>query len=119
MTNAKLHRAVFLREVEQLFPEIREELNQQWGLLHLEIGVFCTFVRDRIDIGDNEAVQKAFTLADKYLREGNSSMVNAITVSFLEALNLEDGRVPRAWARKLLPPTLSKRLELIDQSDER
>jgi hypothetical protein len=35
-------------------------------------------------------------------------VVNALVVSFLEHLNLEDGKTQRSWAVKLMPTDLAK-----------
>jgi hypothetical protein len=37
-------------------------------------------------------------------------------VSFLEALNFEDGKRLRSWARDLLPAPLRRELEVIEKS---
>lgn len=104
----KLHRSVFLKEAKSLFPELRGELNRQYGLLHLEMHVFCDFVQRLIEKGEEHRVIQAFQFAERMLRDGNSDLVNALTVSFLEHLNFEDGKVQRAWAHKLMPQSLAQ-----------
>jgi hypothetical protein len=47
-----LHRSDFLKEAKGLFPELRDPLNREYGLLHLEMHAFCDFVRQRTDSGD-------------------------------------------------------------------
>ena len=109
----RLHRSLFLKEIKESFPELRDDLNQQWGLLHLEMHAFYRFVQSRIDDEDRGSVDKAFQLADKYLRKGNADLVNALSVSFLEHLNFEDGRAKRSWARSHMTSALLKQYEMI------
>ncbi len=109
----KLHRSQFLKELRTAFPRLRNDLNQEDGLLHLEIGVFMRFVQTLIDTGDQDALVTALRIADRFLQNGNGQMVNALTVSFLEHLNFEDGKVPRRWAWECMPPALKERYQAI------
>jgi hypothetical protein len=97
-TMKKLDRSLFLKELKATFPQLRRDLNQEHGLLHLETDVFMRFVQTSIDTGAKDTLVAALQLADKFLRDGNGQVVNALTVSFLEHLNFEDGKVPRRWA---------------------
>ena len=69
---------------------------------------FLRFVQAAIDSGDRETTLKAFQFAERLLREGSSDLANAVTVSFLEHLNLQDGKKPRRWAQELMPMFLAK-----------
>ena len=111
----RLHRSEFLRQAKELFPDLRPALNREYGLLNLEMHVFCDFVQAAIDAGDRERVTKAFAFCGKLLAQGNSDMVNALTVSLLEHLNFEDGQKPRSWARPLMSPALAKQHQHIVQ----
>ena len=102
----KLHRSEFLKELTSIFPQLTHELNQQLGLLHLEVHVFTRFVQSLIVTGDKSNLTKAFQIADKYLREGNGDITNALAVSFLEHLNFKDGKVSRSWAEEYLSASL-------------
>lgn len=102
----KLHRSDFLKELKETFTAIREDINQQYGLLQLEMHSFCYFTRAAIDKGEKNDVIRAFQIAEKYMRYGNSEMQNAVGVSYLEHLNFRDGKVGRSWAKCLLPPTV-------------
>lgn len=52
----KVHRSEFLKEVKVHFPEIRQEINQQDGLLGFEIDCFRRFTQTLIDAGNRERV---------------------------------------------------------------
>ena len=115
----KLHRSIFLKEVKQLFPAIRDELNQQCGLLHLEMQVFYRSVQDLIDNGERNKLTEAFRLMDSHVTNGNREIVNAISVSFLERLNFTDGKTQRAWAKALMPAKLGKQFDRIEAYHEK
>jgi hypothetical protein len=109
----ELHRSDFLKLAKEAFPELRSELNKQYGLLHLEMHTFCDFVQLAIDSDDRATVSRAFQLCDQLLKGGNSDLVNALTVSLLEHLNFEDGHKSRSWAKALMSPVLAKQHQAI------
>ena len=109
----KLHRSQFLKEIKESFPELRDDLNQQWGLLHLEMHAIYRFVQDRIDEEDRGSVDQAFQLADKYVRAGNADLVNALVVSFLGHLNFQDGKAKRNWAKSHMTKALLMQYEML------
>ena len=114
-----LHRSDFLREAKTLFPSLKEDLNKQYGLPHLEMHAFCDFVQTAIDQGDRSTVAQAFNFSARLLAEGNSQLVNALTVSMLEHLNFEDGKVQRSWAQVLMPQTLAAQYRVIVEYNQR
>src|SRR5215467_10797447 len=99
-----LHRSIFLKELKTLFPQLRDDLNAEYGLFHLEMDVFRIFAQQAINDGDVEKVRLCFKLADKYLNEGTNKVSNAIVVSFVEHLALQKAQ----WAWELLTPRLSQ-----------
>jgi len=52
----KLDRSLFLTELKTAFPQLRSDLNQEHGLLHLETDVFTRFVQTLIDTGDKDTL---------------------------------------------------------------
>jgi hypothetical protein len=114
----KLHRSMFLKEVTTAFPQLRADLNQENGLLHLEIDVFMRFVQTLIDTGERDALVTALRIADRFLRDGNQKVVNALTVSFLEHLNFQDGKVPRRWAWECMTAALKDQYQAIRKYNE-
>lgn len=110
---SKLHRSLFLKELKTAFPQLRSDLNHQYGLLILEVGVFMRFVQTLIDTGDEATLVTALQIADKFLRYGNDHVVNALTVSFLEHLNFKDGKVPRRWAWECMTDALKEQYQAI------
>ena len=114
----KLHRSAFLVDVKALLPPIRNELNQQHGLLHLEMEVVRRTVQDMIDHGERDKLTDTYGLLNRYLMEGKREIVNAIAVSLLERLNFSDGKRQRAWAGALMPPELNKQFHRIEKYHE-
>jgi len=107
----KTHRSIFLKEVKEVFPELRATLNAQHGLLHLEMHAFHGFVQDQIEKENKEKVIVAFQIIERYFKDGNSDLVNAIAVSFLEHLDLGLAKGNPSWAFELLPRNLCEPYE--------
>jgi hypothetical protein len=99
-----LHRSIFLKELKTLFPQLKDDVNAEYGLLHLEMRVFAKFAQRAIYDGDVDKVLLCFKLADKYHNEGTRKVSNAIVVSFVEHLDLQKAE----WAWELLTPGLKK-----------
>ncbi|MDF0583341.1 DUF7674 family protein [Bradyrhizobium yuanmingense] len=106
-----LHRSVFLKELKDSFPDLRPEIDAQHGLLNLEMHVFTDLVQRGIAARNAKEVASCFKLAEKYFRDGNDHLQNAIGFSFLEHLNLQNAQ----WAWELLGPILQREyLQLVD-----
>ena len=101
-----MHRSEFLVELKREFPDVREDVNQEHGLLHLEVAAFARRTQRAIDEQDREAVSRAFKLAAKCLTDGDSKLQNAIGVSYLEHLEFRDQKVARSWAYEQMPQSL-------------
>jgi hypothetical protein len=97
-----LHRSIFLKELKGAFPQLTDELNAQYGLLHLEMHVFANFAQRCVTAGDLEKARRCFMIGEKYCADGNADMRTALVVSFVEHLNLS--KTPWAW--ELLGPCL-------------
>ncbi|MCB1838932.1 MAG: hypothetical protein KDI61_01550 [Alphaproteobacteria bacterium] len=102
----KTHRSIFLKELKQTFPELKNEINSQYGLLHCEMHTFHQYVQDQITDNHKENVIKAFKIIEKHFLSGNKDLVTAIAVSFLEHLDLGIEKGKPSWALKFLPETL-------------
>ena len=97
-----LHRSVFLKELKNTFPQLTDEINAQYGLLHLEMHIFADFAQRCVAGHEVEKVRLSFMMAEKYWAGGNADMRNAIAVSFVEHLDLRKAQ----WAWDLLGPNL-------------
>lgn len=54
-TMKKTHRSIFIKEVKEAFPDIKDTINAEYGLLHCEMHVFCDYVQKLIDSGDKKS----------------------------------------------------------------
>lgn len=108
-----IDRETMVRILVDEYPSLREALadEETAGLTCPQLACFTRHVRAAIDAGDRLEVRRAFETARRFYLHGDGDVSNAIGVAFLEHLNLEDGRRPRAWARGLLPSPLAAALD--------
>jgi hypothetical protein len=59
----KIDRSEFLKILKTDFPELRQELNQQQGLLHLEVAEFRKYANQLIRSDDKIQVERCFKIA--------------------------------------------------------
>lgn len=99
-----MHRSEFLKELKKAFPHLREGINKEFGLLHLEVNVFTLFTQQCINKQDSEKLMKCYKLAEKAYRIGDARLKNAIDVSFVEPLEFKNNK----WAWDMMPDILQK-----------
>ena len=58
----KAHRSEFLKSVKERFPQIRDGINKEDGLLTFEVTVFFNFIQEKIDTSDKADVIDAFEI---------------------------------------------------------
>lgn len=97
-------------ELYDQFPEIRADLDEECLQgLHLEVASLARWTQNAITEGDRAALKRAFFFADRMLRLGDSSVKNAVSVSFLENLSFEDTKKRRrSWAFEMMTPVLQQ-----------
>ena len=100
--------AEFRRLLLDHFPELAEEVEDDHGLVHLQMGVLERLANRSIKSGDFATLGKIYEfVADmaRHQSEVHPSVVNAIHVSFLEGLNFTN-RSYGEQAKSLLPDVL-------------
>lgn len=70
------------------FPELREELKEDAGLLHLQFAALARHTEAAIATGDLATVRRDFMFVDRVLARGDEFVSNAIHVSYLEHVAL-------------------------------
>ena len=85
----KLSGIDFIKALVETFPDLKEEIEEWDGLLHVQMGTFARFTQNAIDQGDIVTMDKCFALAHKMFHDAGSELKNAFYVSYLENLNLE------------------------------
>ncbi len=103
----RAHRSQLIAAIKEKFPELREAINQERGLLTYEMKVFMQFVQTQIDLGQQLKVSEAYQLLSEYYLNGNKALANVIRNAIAEDLVLADTKkVNRAWAFHALPEPL-------------
>ena len=107
----------FVRLVLDAFPELREEFEEDDGLPHVQMGAFARFTQQAKGRGDWETYGQCAQLADRLWGCADEYLNNALYVSYLEHLDFEGPRGPKAWS--LLTPRLQQGWrEIQDYLDE-
>ena len=98
-------------QIEKAFPEISEEIREDEGLLHLQIGEFSHLAQAFIDNENTISFSKMCELFESLFNSASPELENALNVSFLEHLNFKDGKKNRKWAYNAMPPKMKKAWE--------
>lgn len=91
--------ADFTRMLVAEFPELREEVEYQDGLLHLEMHVFARLTQAAIDGADWTTLKRCVHLAHELWARADAALRNALNVSFLEHLSFVGPDGEAAWTR--------------------
>ncbi len=104
----KVDEPEFRRLLLKHFPEVKEEIEDDEGLVHLEMGSLERLANVSINIGDFENLKKIYEFVGdlgRHQKEVDPPIINAVNVYFLEGLNFENNRYGQS-AKALLPPVL-------------
>jgi hypothetical protein len=101
-----MDRSEFLRIVKQQFPELRELINKEQGLLHFEVSVLRRYTQRAIFDGDRQKLTNCFKIAEQAYVEGNRRLKIAIDTSFVEDLDFVTPHHRYDWAWDMLPEKL-------------
>jgi len=88
----------FLRLALADFPELREEFEEDAGLLHVQMHAFTRLVERATGERDWPKYARAMRLAAELWRRPDDALLNALNVSFLEHLAFEGAAGAEAWA---------------------
>jgi hypothetical protein len=93
----------FSRDVIASFPELRAELVQNAGLLHVQMGTLATAVRKGIASGDLVLALQVCVFLDTLLANprAHAEIENAVAISFLEAVELRNTTAGRSFLDQL------------------
>ena len=91
--------ADFTRMLAAAFPELYEEVEDQDGLLHMEMHVFARFAQEAIDRADWAALKRCVHLAQDLWTRADPALLNALNVSLLEHLSFSGPNGEAAWTR--------------------
>jgi hypothetical protein len=99
----------FRRLLLKHFPSLEVEVEDDAGLIHLEMAALERLANVYIKAGDFSGLKETYEFVGdlaRHKKELHPDVLNAIHVSFLEGLNFEN-RKHGAEAKRLLPPVLT------------
>ena len=96
----------FTEQLGTKFPETREDIADNPGLVHLHMAAFARLTESAIAVGRLNIVREHFTFADRCFRDAAPDLQNAFYVSYLEHLDFT--RRHGTDAQRLLPPALAQ-----------
>ena len=98
-----LKRADFMKQITLYLPEVAARIEESdFGVLHLEMGAVKLAAKDAIVNRDFTSVRKYLTLVSEFFDRADAELYDAIRISFLEGLFLEEPSIAYAEARKML-----------------
>ncbi|MCO6511074.1 MAG: hypothetical protein J5I65_09800 [Aridibacter famidurans] len=95
----------FLREMLSLYPQLKEDVEENEGLLHCQMSALQRFAEDLCEKRKLEEARECFDFVDKYFVLARSDLLNAINVSFLEYFKFFPG-LSEGEFKEVMPPTL-------------
>ena len=102
-----LRRADFMKQITLYLPEVAARIEESdFGVLHLEVGAMKLATKDAIASRDFASVRKYLMLVAEFFDRADAELYDAIRVSYLEGLFLEENSPSFAEARKLLSRTM-------------
>ena len=93
---AKSHQD-FVATVVHEFPDLRDDLEESGGLLHMQVGKFAAFTQAAKDRGDLGTYERCLKLVDRIFAAADAELTGALRASYLEHLEFEGSRGPAAW----------------------
>jgi len=81
----------FSRELLEKYPQLREEVENNDGLLHLDMSTIQRHAEQLCEDRELEQIGDCFEWINTFYSEGHSDLVNAINVSFLEYFEYQRG----------------------------
>lgn len=96
----------FLRSLVEQFPELAHEvLDEEYvGLIHLQMGCVARYANALIQQSKFDTLERLFNFFHNTVEKVDSSTENALYVSFLERIEMNEDSAKSREAQKLLQP---------------
>ena len=94
----------FIAAVLGEFPELRGDMEESGGLIHVQVEKFAAFTQAAKGPGDWVTYERCLKLVDSFFAQADADLAGALRFSYLEHLDFEGSRGPAAW--QLVPPRL-------------
>jgi len=93
----------FSRDVVETFPRLRDELEENAGLLHVQIATLATAVRSALTSGATEFPLRVCVFLDKALERPRAipEIGTAVAISFVEAHEFRDTAAGRTVLKNM------------------
>ncbi len=106
-----LRRTDFMKQVTLYLPEVAERIEESdFGILHLEVGTMKLATRDAFARSDFATVRKHLSLIADLFDRADAELYEAIRISYLEALFLDEVSAAHIVARSMLPQPMENAL---------
>ena len=106
-----LKRADFMKQITLYLPEVAARIEESdFGVLHLEVGAVKLATKSAIANRDFASVRKYLTLVSEFFERADAELYDAIRISFLEGLFLEETSSSYTEARKMLSRAMENAL---------
>lgn len=81
----------FLTELLAKYPQLRDEVKDNDGLLHLNMSTFQRYAENLCEERKLDDLRECFEWINTFLIEGHLELLNAINVHFWSTLNIKKG----------------------------
>jgi hypothetical protein len=114
-----LKRADFMKLVTLYLPEVAERIDENdFGIVHLEIGAMKLATKDAFARNDFTAVRKHLLMIADVLDRADDELYDAIRISYLEAIFLGETSAAHIIARGMLSKSMENALRQTELSRE-
>ncbi len=103
----------FAQLVCESFPVLKDEIEEDAGLLHLQMATLRRFGEEAAQTGDLQAARRCVAFVDEIFADCDSNVRDAVCVSFVENIGYEDSLY------KLLTPKLMTSWKEVDRDFQR
>lgn len=106
-----LRRTDFMKQVTLYLPEVAARIEESdFGIVHLEVGAMKLVTKDAIDSRDFATTRRHLLLIAEIFDRADAELYNAIRISFLEDLFLDETRTAYVEARCMLSRSMENAL---------
>lgn len=106
-----LKRTDFMKQVTLYLPEVAARIEESdFGVVHLEVGAMKLATKDAIANRDFVTVRKHLSLIAEFFDRADAELYDAIRVSFLEGLFLDETTTSYLEARSMLSRAMGNAL---------
>lgn len=103
--------AGFVSQLALALPEVAAKIDEDdFGVVHLEVGVLKLVTREAITRHDWETVRQHYAFVSAVLRDADDELRDALHISYVENLLLDETSAYFVRARKLLPSSMASEL---------